>query len=228
MDERLYNTEVICPVCEKKNQITRARTKAVKVKERDSDFCVFYEDINPLFYDAQICEFCGYASLSDKFDKISYAEIKMVQQSICSKWKKRHINGERDLNHAIEAFKMVLLNLIVRNQKSIEFAKVCIRIAWLYRFANDVEDEKKFLEYALKAYMETYDNERFPIDKFDESTCLYIIAEIMRRIGNYSDSIKWFNLLISSPQSKKNVKILEMAKTQYQLAKELNKELIKT
>ena len=97
-------------------------------------------------------------------------------------------------------------------------AKVCIRIAWLYRFKED-EREHDFIRFALKYYTEAYENERFPVDKLDEYTCVYIIAELNRRAGYYEESVKWFSKLISSPEARNKPALIEAAREQYQLVK---------
>jgi uncharacterized protein (DUF2225 family) len=134
MNENLYNTEVTCPVCTKKFSVTKVKSRACKVKERDTDFCVYYEDINPLFYDAWVCENCGYAALSDKFLEIPPREADIIMEKITPKWRKRSFSGERSIDTAIEAFMLVLLNHQLRAIKASELAKACIRIAWLYRY----------------------------------------------------------------------------------------------
>jgi len=64
---------------------------------------------------------------------------------------------------------------------------------------KDEQQEIKFLNHALRYYRETYENEPFPVGKLDEHTCVYMIGELSRRVGNYDDAIFWFNKIISSP-----------------------------
>ena len=219
MNNALYNTTITCPVCSKKFEVTKVRSKTSKVATRDADFCVYYEGVNPLFYDVWVCEHCGYASLQDKFEDINSRDSKAVLESITPRWNKRSFAGDRTLENAIEAFKIALLNLQVRKAKPGETAKICLRIAWLYRFGKD-EKEKDFLKYALKNYMETYEKENFPVDKLDENTCMYMIGELHRRVGNYEDSVKWFSRLIGSPQARQNARLIESAREQFQLARD--------
>lgn len=219
MDNSLYNTTVTCPVCSKKFEVTKVRAKTSKVVSRDSDFCVYYEGVNPLLYDVWVCEHCGYAALQDKFEDITPREASIILEKLTPRWNKRSFAGERTIENAIEAFKIALYNLQLRKAKASEFAKVCIRIAWLYRINKD-EKEKDFLNFALKNYMETYEKERFPVDKLDENTCMYMIGELHRRVGNLDDSVKWFSRLVSSPQARQNPKLIESAREQYQLVKD--------
>lgn len=219
MNEGLYNKTIKCPVCSKSFDITKVKSKASRVASRDSDFCVYYEGINPIFYDAYVCENCGYASLSDKFETIRENDSKIIKENITPRWNKRSFVGERTVDNALEAFKLTLYNMQLRKAKSSELAKVCIRIAWMYRIKKD-EKETDFLKFALKNYVETYEKESLPADKLDEFTCMYMIAELNRRVGNTEEAVKWFSRLISSPEARKNPSLIEMARDQFQLAKE--------
>lgn len=219
MEDALYNKRVICPVCSKEFDVTKVKSKACKVVSRDSDFCVHYEGINPIFYDVWICEFCGYAAQAEKFEEIPSRDAEIILKNIAPRWNKRSFAGERTVDSALEAFKLALLNLQIRKAKSSEIARICLRIAWLYRINKD-EREKDFLQFALKHYNDTYQRETFPVDKLDEYTCLYIIAELFRRVGNYDEAVKWFSRLVGSPEARKNASLIEAAREQFHLAKE--------
>ena len=219
MNELLYNKKVTCPACYKEIEVTKVKTKGCKVKSRDTDMCVNYEGINVLFYDVWVCENCGYASLQDKFEGLFTRDIKIIKDNISSHWIKRSFAGERDIDKAIEAFKLALLTLKVRNAKSSELAKVCLRIAWLYRAKEDPK-ELEFLNFALESYNDAYSKERFPLDKLDEITCMYIIAELFRRVGKLDEAILWFSRIVSSAEARSKPQLIEMARDQYQLAKD--------
>ncbi|NJD04012.1 MAG: DUF2225 domain-containing protein [Ruminiclostridium sp.] len=219
MNENLYCKTIKCPICGKNFDITKVKAKGCRVSSRDTDFCVYYEDLNPLFYDIWVCEYCGYASQSEKFENINSRDAKILLEKLSPRWTKRSYAGERSTDLAIETFKLALLNLQVRNAKASEFAKICIRLAWLYRIKKD-KKEHEFIQHALKYYSETYEKEHFPVEKLDEFTCLYMIGELSRRAGNYEDAIKWLSRLISSPEARKNPVLIEAARDQFQLVKE--------
>jgi len=223
MIEGLYNKQITCPVCKNKFEITKTKINSIRVEKRDPDFCIHYKTINPLFYDAIVCENCGYAALADKFDEISDKEIDILLEKLAPKWHKRSFAGERTIDDALEAFKLVLLNLQIKGAKSSELAKVCLRIAWLYRFKGD-EREIEFLRFAEHHYNQTYMTENFPVDKLDENTCMYILGELNRRIGNFDASVKWFSKLISTHDARNNAALMEAAREQFQLVKEMKKE----
>ncbi|KNY25273.1 DUF2225 domain-containing protein [Pseudobacteroides cellulosolvens] len=220
MDDSLYNKTLTCPACKKTIEVTKVKTKACIVSSHDTDFFVIYKGINPMFYDAWVCEFCGYAALSERFEKLGINDAKKVSTAITTFWKSRKFTGERNVDAALEAYKLALYNLIKIGGPPSDFAKLNIRLAWLYRIKQD-NKEMDFLKSALKNYTESYDKEKFPIGKFDECTCMYMIAELNRRIGNYNEAITWFSKLISSPEAKNNKMLLENARDQYHLTKEL-------
>ncbi|MGI6669361.1 MAG: DUF2225 domain-containing protein [Acetivibrionales bacterium] len=76
------------------------------------------------------------------------------------------------------------------------------------------------MKHALKYYTEAYEKENFPVDKLDESTCVYMIAELHTRTGNYEDAVKWFSRLISSPEARKKPALIEAARDRFQMVKE--------
>lgn len=219
MLESLYSKSIVCPVCKKSFEITKVRSKECVVSSRDTDFCTYYEGINPIFYDVWVCEQCGYAAQGDRFESVSAVDARTVKENITPHWNSRSFSGERDMEKALEAFKLALYVLYKTNAKASEFAKVCIRIAWLYRIQKDSR-ELEFLRHALKYYGETYEREDFPVGKLDKYTCMYMIAELNRRVGNFDEAIVWFNKVVSSPEAKSNKLLMENAREQYRLAKE--------
>lgn len=219
MNECLYNKSLVCPACGKKIEVTKVKSKDCIISSRDTDFCVYYEGINPIFYEAWVCEFCGYASLSDQFENLSYVKAKIIKNNISCNWKSRKFSGDRDIDKAIEAYKLALLSLSCIKAKASELAKVCIRIAWLYRLKED-ENEKIFLNHALNCYHEVYEKEDLPVGKLDKATCIYMIAELSRRLEKYEDAMFWFNKVIALPEAKSNKTLLDNARNQYYLAKE--------
>jgi len=219
MDDSIYNKSVTCPACSKSIEVTKVKSKACIVSSRDTDFSVNYANINPMFYEAWVCEFCGYAALFDGFEGLNHNGIKKVKEFITPFWKSRKFSGERSVDDAIQAFKLALYNLQKIGAPPSDFAKVCLRLAWLYRIKKD-EKEMEFLKYTLNYYNDAYQKEKFPIGKLDESTCMYMLGELSRRIGDYEQSVMWFSKVISSPGAKNNKQLLENARDQYHLAKE--------
>jgi len=193
----LYNSKIKCPVCEATIEYTKVRSKSIRLIKQDTDFCPWYEGENPVFYEAVICPECGYGSHVTTFEKINRYEKAKVKEIITPKWTKRSFTGHRTIEKALEAFKIVLMNLTSMEAKKSEIAKICLRIAWLYRYEGNKEQEDRFLEHALKNYKIAYHSEELSDGKFDEYVCMFIIGELSKRLGKLSDSSQWLSRLIS-------------------------------
>ena len=194
----IFNSTINCPVCDKQIQVTKVRSKFVKLIKQDEDFCPYYEQTNPVFYEAWICGNCGYAAHSTVFGDATLKDQKAINENLIGKWKKRLFSGERDINSALEAFKVVLYNLQIRGGYFSEFAKICLRIAWLYRYKGEWVNEHKFLKYSYEYYKKSYTGEHLTNGKLDEYTCMYIIGELARRLGDYEEALIWLGKLVTS------------------------------
>lgn len=193
----LFNSKIECPVCESTIEYTKVRSKSIRLIKQDTDFCPWYEGENPVLYEAVICPECGYGSHVTTFENINRYEKAKLKEKITPRWKKRSFTGQRTIEKALEAFKIVLMNLIAMEANKSEIAKICLRIAWLYRYKNDKEQEKRFLNYALKNYKLAFHSEDLSQGKFDEYVCMFIVGELSRRLGKLDESYQWFSRLIT-------------------------------
>lgn len=213
MNKFLYNVDVVCPVCKKTFESTKVKLSTLRPEKTDSDFFVKYGEVNPVLYEINVCKHCGYAGFQDSFDKITNAEIVLVKKNISAKWVEQSYSDERDVDKAVNTYKMMLINLKVRSARASLVARTLIRIAWCYRLNNDAREDI-YLEAAAKAYSDAYQEEEFPIGKLDEATCLFIIGECYKRAKLYEESLKWFGRNVSLPPDKKNPRISEMIRDQ--------------
>lgn len=204
----LYNSKITCPVCESTIEYTKVKSKLIKLLRQDTDFCPWYEGENPIFYESVICPECGYASHVTTFEKVSRYERSKIRELITPKWKKRSFTGPRDIEKSLEAFKIVLMNLMAMEAEKSEIAKICLRIAWLYRYKGDKEQENRFLEFALKNYKIAFHGEELTDGKFDEYVCMFIIGELSKRLGHLNESSQWLSRLVtcySDPNQKRHI-----------------------
>lgn len=215
----LYDREINCPVCGIDFHTKKVRTSAIRVVKRDYDFCPYYKSENPLFYNVFVCPNCGYAALESTFSKINDIEKEKIKKFITSRWKQRSYGGERSLDIAIEVYKLALIcyQLLESNYSTI--GKVCLRLAWFYRYTND-EREKEFLKFTINSFHKAYTDERLDKAEYDEVVILYLLGELNRRIGNYKDAIKWFDKALSHPEIKRKRHIELKARDQWSLTRE--------
>ena len=189
MSRPLYRVNVTCPVCGASFNTSRVRSKSCVVESRDTDFCVYYKECNPVFYETAVCNRCGYADLYGRFNEIDPEEARDVRAKIEGKWNGRDFGGERSIEDALDSYKLALFcNQLRRSTTAEVFASICMRLAWLNRLKGDTKEEKRFLAHALEQYMALYDRGRTP-EKMDEITLIYLIGEINRRLGSGKDAV---------------------------------------
>ncbi|MGD8400385.1 MAG: DUF2225 domain-containing protein [Bacillota bacterium] len=220
--KKLYSATVTCPVCNRPFPVTKVRVGSYRIADRDSDFAINFEGVNPIFYEVFVCENCGYAALQDCFANIGPAGQKIIAATVTPYWRPKSYGGERTLDGALDTYKLALYCLQLLKAKASAIAQICMRIAWLYRWKGDPR-EMEFLRFALDYYSDAYQFENFPIKNLDEPHCLYLIAELHRRVGNLVEAARWFNKLFSSPAARQDRLLWNLAYDQYQLIKDLRR-----
>jgi uncharacterized protein (DUF2225 family) len=214
----LFDRELVCPVCDNSFKVRSVKTSAARMQKKESDFFIRYTIINPYFYDVWVCNICGYATMKIDFEKIRTHQIEKVQKSISQKWKGISYPAVYDLNIAIERYKLALLNYCVMEARSSAKAMTCLKLAWMYRLAEDFENEIVFLKQALEGFNDAYYNEDFPIYGMDRFTTMYLLGELNRRTANFDQANLWFSKIITASSIPQRIK--ELARDQRDLIKE--------
>jgi uncharacterized protein (DUF2225 family) len=224
MNGPLYQVKVKCPVCGASFNTSRVRSKSCIVEGRDTDFCVYYKEYNPIYYEVAVCKHCGYADMYSRLNEIDPEDAGTVREKIEGKWNGRDFGGERTIEDALDSYKLALLcSQLRKGNPAGAVASICMRLAWLYRMKGDTKEEKRFLAHALEQYMELYDRGRTP-EKMDEITLVYIIGELSRRLGKGKDAVVWFNRVVSHEMSKQKPLIVRMAREQWLLIRNTGQE----
>lgn len=239
MHNGLFTSSVTCPICEKNFTVLKVKSTAYRLIKVDEDLCMYYEDLNPLFYDPWVCEHCGYSEMGAYFDRISELENRALQKLCLNKFLDNQPNpfeltdfhkkvygfleilnneGERDAYSALIAYEILMLNLEARNAPYSAKAKAALRIGWMYRFMEDSK-ELEYLELAAEHFMKAFETEALEDGKFDGATCAFMVGELYRRVNKLPISLEWFQkALIAAPKSN-NPKIQEKIRDQIQVVK---------
>lgn len=202
----LYDKSYECPVCD--NHFT---SKAIKLRKNqvlsiDIDLYVRYSAINPILYDCILCPKCGYAALSQNFDKLLPTQKQWIKEQVSKNYKAQYFNEYATLTQAITKHKLALLACITKKGKIGEQAYISLHIAWLYRDLNDDMNEKLFLARALDGFKKAFQSERFPIFSLDETTTAYIVSAIAYLLGDFETSKQYLAQVISNPASSSKIK----------------------
>ena len=204
----VYEKSIKCPVCEKETKIQAPKKGSYRPVKKDSDLMQNYEGINPLFYEIDFCNECGYAALPDYFNKIKQNEIDLVKSSISLKWEKNIYQDEYSVEDAIRQHKLALLNAMVKKSLLGEQALICLKLSWLFRISKEKANEIRFQEQAILGFETAYQSERLPIGGLDEWNLLYVMGELYRRIGDKDKSLALFSKVMVSSQASSKLKDL--------------------
>jgi uncharacterized protein len=191
--EPLYQIKVVCACCDSTFNTSRVRPSLKKAVRSDADFCSYYKELNPDYYIVRVCPNCGYASTENFNERLSDKQRKMYYEKIGDHWNERDYSGERDGKEALACFKLSLLCAQVVGEKDRVIAGLLHHIAWIYRYEGNSEQEKRFLAFALEAYVNVFQNERGAVNS---ARLLYLIGELNRRLGNYYEAVRWFGKVI--------------------------------
>jgi len=199
-----------CPVCRVNFSNWDVYLHRIRLEKTDSELRKHFSPYDPLYYAAIICTSCGYGAMRNNFDQISPKQVKLVKENITPKFKAKEYPQIYTVDMAIERYKLVLYNAVIKEGTASEKAVICHRLSWLFRDKGDAENEKIFRENALKGFVHAYSTERLPIAGMGAQTFEYLIGELYRRLGNLEEAVRYISMAIMR-QRGASPKIKELA-----------------
>lgn len=211
--EALFDKKINCPCCYKDFVARTIRTGKVKAAEPDTDLRPRYEKMDPLKYDAWVCPECGYASLSRFFPNLTDGQKKLIRENISSSFKGIETGQVKyTYDDAIMRHKLALLNTVVKKGKNSEKAFTCLKLAWLYRGKAESEllinkdadvtelqkEEMNNIKFAYEGFCESFSSEAFPICGMDQTTIMYLLADLARKLGEKDAASRWISNVITT------------------------------
>lgn len=213
--DALYSVEKNCSVCEEKFEVIRVRSRLSLIKQ-DSDFCAYYKDVNPYYYTVWVCPHCGYAARDTEFTNIMPVSITKIQKFLESREIKVNLCGIRTREQAIVSYKLAIFYAELLESKASKLAALYLRLGWLYREGQEVDEEQKILAKARESYELALEKETTPIDNLSELTVMYIIADLLQRTGESEKAVLYLSRIVSSPLAKIERKIADLARDLWQ------------
>lgn len=226
MSQPLWNKKLQCPFCNGDFETTRLRPSALRAKEKWSDFGCLYEGHNPYFYAITVCSHCLVAARNEEFEKLNPAyEPKLMEFSRKMKAlaQKPAIFGLGDASseQAIKRHELAIACHKLRaHGEAGELAGLLIHIVWIRRIAGDAEGERKALEAALEAYKAFYEKGNKLPEKLGEPGVLYLIGELLRRLGQFREARNYFSKALGSKELEAFPNIDSLAREQMLVAKD--------
>jgi uncharacterized protein len=215
--EALFDKKCKCTICEHSFTSKKIRSRFVKLSHTDSDFCPTYypPENNPVLYHILVCPNCGY-SFSDDFSPYFPPNTKeTIQERVSAHWVPQNFSEKRSVEDAIKTYKLSVYCASLKKEKHITIAGMYLRIAWLYRRNLNSEQEQRFMNLALREYIETYSTQDYQGTPVSEIRVLYLIGELYVRTGNLKESSKYFSKVIEQQTRTTEMRIVEMAKERW-------------
>jgi uncharacterized protein (DUF2225 family) len=225
-----YEQEKKCPVCDTKFKVTRVRSSACFVTERDTDFFIRYRDVNPVHYSIWVCPNCNYASTEKNFpEPLRPVEMERLKKGLpLLKQEEPDFSSERSLQVALRATELAIRTAQLRQSGFGFMASLFLRAAWVSREMGNAALEKEYLRKALDLYKSSYEKEGFGPTRLSDVRLMYLIGELNRRLGQYEEAIQWFSRVVMHKDIHKEPEIQRTARMQWEQAKEEFKTAPKT
>lgn len=221
----LYDKKVKCPACAFTIITKKIRSRFIRVEKTESDFLMHYQDkdLNPIFYEVNVCSKCGYAFADTFSNTLSASTLEKIKNQISANWKERNFSDERSIDLAVEAYKLAIISGALKQEKNVVLAGICLRLAWLYRLLNDIEQEERFMNIAHEKYKASYIEADYIGTQMTEMRLLYLTGELSRRLGLRDESVQYFSKVINHKSRSIETKLVEMAREQWYLIREEDK-----
>lgn len=215
-EDVVYQRKVTCPVCGKIFLTSSVRVGRIRFVDTELDLKPIYNDFDPIPYDVVICSHCGYGGLNKYFNRVSEFKAKSIKQIITANYKGKDYPLIYKYEHAVERYKLALLNSTIGHDNNGMKAYLCLKLSWLYRSwiqeIKETDDEKdvesqiklqklseaqhSFIKNAYEGFLIAYETEDFPIMGIDQGSLEYLIAELARQLSLYDESRKWLSRVI--------------------------------
>lgn len=179
----IYEKTYTCPVCDKEFKNKTMRTGKFKMVSCDMDLKPYFEPIPADYYEIVLCEHCGYAALSKQFTTLRDFQIDLLAEKIMPNFKNIEYSDIYSAEDALFRYKQALKCSIVKKSKASEKAYLALRIAWIYRDLKDDIYEMQYIKIAYDGFMTAIEQEYYPMSGLDETTVMYILANLVYRLG---------------------------------------------
>lgn len=226
-----YEKKLTCLFCGFSSITQKVRSRFAVPYKTDSDFCPHYRDgnYNPHFYYVSVCPECGFAFSEEFSDQFPLGTKEIINSHIAKNWTKRNFGEVRDLQQALESYKLAILSGTLKREKNAVLAGLSLRLAWLYRTVDEKEQENRFLGLALKAYEDSFLHTDFVNTSMSEIKVLFMIGEISRRLEQYKKAVLYFGKVIQHKNADEEPKVVRFARDQWrETTEELRKGTPKT
>ena len=228
-EDFLLDKGVRCPICDTVFKSRMVKSGRARRLESDRDLRPKFEYIDTIKYDVSSCPKCGYTAINRYFPHLSSAQMKLIREEVCTKFKPEKGMADKlsyTYDEAIERYKLALINTIAKKGKASEKAYECLKISWLYRGkkeeiqaanSNPSEEvkaeilkceqtETAFYTQALDGFLKAMTSESYPMCGMEQNTVDFLIANMAFNLKRYDLASKFVSALLVSKTTSKTIK----------------------
>src|SRR5690554_2423077 len=108
----LYDSKETCIICSKEFPIKKVRKSRLRVIKKDDDFCTYYKNVNPYFYEFLFCKHCK-SVFTRSFGKYLKGNDIIIRKKIMNFYSPMEdisaLEGKRSLEDALRLGKLCIL-----------------------------------------------------------------------------------------------------------------------
>lgn len=193
VDAKLFFLDTAtCPVSGTRFQFLRVRTRAVRPKERESDFHVRYEDVNPTWYGIVVCPECAYAAYQDDFESLDEPARARLwdEHALRSAMLERPLSGVRTLKDAVTALDLAIRCYEARGSSDSRRAVLQHRRGWLEREGGNPNAERPWLIRARESYERAFKDDK-RLSEEAAARIAYLVGDLSERLGDLQSAAQW-------------------------------------
>lgn len=204
----LFDKDTECPVCEKKFPVRMMRSSKLRLDRVDNDMRQRFEEFDPLWYSVWVCPHCLYANFNFEFKQVSDAlKPKIIEHG-------KTLQGKVNLNFSTprkidEVFLTYYMALQTLQQSAKpepgKFAKVWLRLSWLYSDAGDEEMYNYTTHEAYVNFKDSYFNTRRDSSVEQDQRLNLLLGELSLRVGEKQEAMKFYRDAIVRKSGGNNV-----------------------
>ncbi|WP_236629916.1 DUF2225 domain-containing protein [Exiguobacterium sp. KRL4] len=188
-----------CPYCLKETETKRVLSRHIRVEHTDMDGFIHYQGPNVYFYEPIQCSHCRFI-FHEAFEKLRPDVRILLETDILSMLPVLPFSAtERSVKQVLYLYKLCLYMAQVTLQKDSIQAMLGIRISWMYRLLEDLEQEISWTMRSVQKYETIYleytDAVRTGIP---HDVLLLRISDLYATLADTDNAKQWYSLIFQS------------------------------
>ncbi|MDS1030604.1 DUF2225 domain-containing protein [Bacillota bacterium LX-D] len=198
--EYLRENKITCPICQQEFTAQVVRTPKLRISKVELDFRKRYQNFEALWYAIWICPHCSYADFAAEFERIPPKVKKLLQknQGALKVDVPISFSNPRTIDEAFTSYYLALHAAELGKAESFKFAKLWLRLSWLYQDVSDSEmfayAAKQALDYYYQAY---YQQSKVNLTAEQEQQICLILGELYLINNDKEMAVKHFYAAIN-------------------------------